>query len=95
VSTHVDKVYKPIAQAPPQLSHCEKRVQSTTISLNDEASTQAFMPALSSGYELLFTCGTLYITTKAPSRFSSTKSNKGAAGVQPWRQGSTTRFVSR
>lgn len=95
ISTHVDKLYKPTAEAPPQFSHCEKKVQSTTISFNDEALAQAFMSALSSGYELLFSRRALYITTKAPSRFKSTKSNKGAAEVQLWRQGNTTRLVSR
>lgn len=48
ISTHVDKLFKPIAPVAPQFSHCEKKVQSTTISFNDEASAQAFMSALSS-----------------------------------------------
>ncbi|MCJ1246094.1 hypothetical protein MMC30_003298 [Trapelia coarctata] len=95
ISTHVDKLYKPTADAPPQFSHCEKKVQSTTIGFNDEASASSFMFALSSGYELLFSRRALYVTTKAPSRFKSMKSNKGAAEVQLWRQGNTTRLVSR
>lgn len=95
ISNHVDKLYKPTAGAPPQFSYCEKKVQPTTISFNDEVSAQSFLSALSSGYELLFSRRALYVTTKAPSRFKSTKSNKGAAEVQLWRQGTTTRLVSR
>ena len=84
VSTHMDKTWKPDPNDRPRFSHCEKRIGNVSIEFQDEGVAQAFMSALSSGYELVFSRRVHYITTRAPSRFRQTKSNKGNAEVQIW-----------
>lgn len=94
ISTHVDKLYKAPAEALPHFSHCERKTGLMTIEFPDE-SAQDLITALATGFQLIFSRRALYITTRAPSRFGSSKSNKGHAEVQLWRKGNITRLVSR
>ena len=93
ISTHVDKLYKP--DEPPHFSHCEKKFNHVPIDFTDEIVSQDFMSSLSTDYRLVFSRRANYINTKAPSLFGSAKNNKGAAEVQLWRKGNSTRLVSR
>lgn len=98
ISTHVDKLWKPEVKDRPQFSHCEKRIGHVSLDFEEEDVAKDFMSSLTSGYELLFSRRADYITTKAPSRFKSTKSNKGNAEVQLWQVGgpkSEKLFVQR
>lgn len=95
ISTHVDKLYKPSPNELPHFSHCEKRVGNTPIDFASEATANAFLSSLSGSWTLLFSRRAHYITTKAPSRFGSTKSNKGNAEVQLWLKGNSVRLLSR
>lgn len=84
ISTHIDRLWKPEPKDRPHFSHCEKRIGNVSIEFQEEDVAQDFMSSLSSGYRLVFSRRAHYITTKAPSRFKSTKSNKGNAEVQIW-----------
>lgn len=95
ISTHVEKLYKPPADEAPHFSHCEKRIGNAPIDFDDEAIAAGFMSSLSGGHTLIFSSRAHYITTKPPSRFSGTKSNKGNAEVQLWSKGNSVRLVSR
>lgn len=95
LSTHVDKLFKPSPDDPPHFSHCDKRVGHTPIDFDDEAIAMQFMSFLSANHELVFSRRAHYITTKAPSRFTGTKSNKGTAEVQLWTKGNGVRLLSR
>ena len=94
VSTHVDKLFPPAPERPPQFSHCEKRVGNVSVEFDDERSCMDFISSLTSGHELLFSRRARSITTKA-SRFGSSKSNKGPAEVQLWRKGNSIHLLSR
>lgn len=85
ISTHVGKLWKPEVKDRPHFSHCEKRIGHVSLDFETETVAQAFMSALTSGYELLFSRRAHSI--KLPSRFRSTKSNKGNAEVQLWQVG--------
>lgn len=93
VSSHVDKLYQP--KATPQFSFCEKRVGNVVVEFDDEANCMAFISSLSSQHTLLFSRRAPHLMTKAPSRFGSSKSNKGNAEVQLWRKGNSIRLLSR
>lgn len=95
VSSHVDKLYKPPVNEPPKFSHCVKKPGLALVEFPDESISLEFMSALSAGHKLIFSRRADYITTKAPSRFGSAKSNKGNAEIQLWRKGNSTRLVSR
>ena len=95
ISTHVDKLYKPPLEDPPHFSHCEKKVGNTPIDFDDETVAMQFMSSLTSAQTLVFSRRVHYITTKAPSRFGGTKSNKGTAEVQLWLKGNSVRLISR
>ena len=95
LSTHVDKLYKPPWNEPPHFSHCEKKVGHTLIDFDDESIAMRFMSSLTSAYSLIFSRRAHYITTKPPSRFTGTKSNKGTAEVQLWLKGNSVRLISR
>ena len=95
ISTHVEKLYKPPVNGHPHFSHCEKKVGNVPIDFDEESISQAFMSSLTLNHELIFSRRAHYITTKAPSRFGSKKSNKGNAEVQLWRKGKSMRLVSR
>lgn len=95
VSTHADKLYKPPADQPPHFSHCEKLVGNASVEFDDESIRMEFLSSLSGGHELIFSRRAHYITTKPPSRFSRSKSNKGPAEVQLWQKGDYIRLVSR
>ena len=84
ISTHVDKLWKPEVKDRPHFKHCEKRIGNVSIEFEEEAVAQSFMSSLTSGYKLLFSRCALHITTKTPSRFKSSKSNKGNSEVQLW-----------
>lgn len=95
VSNHADKLYKPTADEPPHFSHCEKRFGNANVEFEDESFCMTFLSSLSGGHELIFSRRAHYITTKPPSRFGKTKSNKGSAEVQLWQKGNDIRLVSR
>ena len=96
ISTHVDKLYKPPLDEPPQFSHCDKKLGHTTIEFEDEAVAMQFLSSLTSNFTLLFSRRAHSITTKAPSRWGGgTKSNKGPPEVQLWLKGNTVRLISR
>lgn len=95
ISTHVDKLYEAPADSPPHFSHCEKRVGNVPLDFSDEDTAVQFISALTSGHELVFSRRVHFITTKAPSRFKSTKSNKGPAEVQLWQKANSVRLLSR
>lgn len=95
ISTHVDKLYAAPADSLPHFSHCEKRVGNVPLDFSDEDTAVQFMSALTSGHELVFSRRVHFITTKTPSRFKSTKSNKGAAEVQLWQKANSVRLLSR
>ncbi|KAI9723315.1 MAG: hypothetical protein M1812_001198 [Candelaria pacifica] len=95
ISNHAEKLYKPPADNPPAFSHCQKKVGNAPIEFDEESVSQAFMSSLTLGHELVFSRKALWITTKAPSRFGSSKSNKGSAEIQLWRKGNGMRLVSR
>ncbi|KAL8801895.1 MAG: hypothetical protein Q9182_004184 [Xanthomendoza sp. 2 TL-2023] len=87
ISSHVEKLYKPDPGAPPQFSHCEKRLGNTSISFSDEQTTFHFLSALSPTHTLIFSRRALSLATKPPRiKFGSTKSTKGPAQVQLWRR---------
>jgi len=87
ISTHVDKLYKPPPDQLPQFSHCQKKVGNVTLDFDNSEIAQAFMNSLTVGHDLIFSRRAHWITTKPPSRFGITKSNKGTAEVQLWRKG--------
>ncbi|MCJ1465306.1 hypothetical protein MMC07_003923 [Pseudocyphellaria aurata] len=97
ISTHTDKLYKPSVDAPPQFSHCDKRVGNASVEFQDEPNRMAFLSSLTGGYELIFSRRAHYVTTKPPSRFGKGKSNKGQAEVQLWSRkgGNSIRLVTR
>ncbi len=95
ISNFVDKLYKPPPGEPPRFSHCEKRVGNAPLDFDDEATSFGFMSALTGNQELIFSRRALFITTKPPKKFGSTKSNKGTAEVQLWLKGNSVRLVSR
>ena len=95
ISTHVDKLYKPPLDEPPHFSHCSKKIGNAPIEFDDEAVAMQFMSSLTSNFTLLFSRRAHYITTKAPSRWGGTKSNKGTAEVQLWLKGNSVRLISR
>ena len=95
ISTHVDKLYQAPPDHLPHFSHCEKRVGNVLLDFDDESVAQAFMSSLTSGHQLIFSRRVHFITTKAPSRFKSTKSNKGNAEVQLWQKANSVRLLSR
>ncbi|KAL8685858.1 MAG: hypothetical protein Q9218_007501 [Villophora microphyllina] len=89
ISSHVDKLYKAENDQPPQFSHCEKRVGNLSIGFDDEAVSFAFLSALTTGHNLLYSRRAQYVTTKTPRRFSITKSNSRQADIQLWQTKST------
>ena len=96
ISNHVDRHYKPDLGDPlPSFSHCDKKSGNTHVSFNDESAAMQLLSALTSSHTLLFSRRCHYITTKPPSRFGGTKSNKGPAEVQLWQKGGLTRLTSR
>ena len=95
ISTHVDKLYKPPSDQKPHFSHCEKRLNNAPIDFDDKSASEAFISSLTAGHELIFSRRAHSITTRAPSRLKSSKSNKGNAEVQLWRKGNFIRLVSR
>jgi hypothetical protein len=95
LSTHIDKLFKPEKDKQPVFSHCEKKVGHVTVEFDEEEVSQGLMTSLSAHHELVFSRRSLWITTKAPSRFGSTKSNKGYAEIQLWKKGNVMRLVSR
>ena len=93
-SNHYKEMYRPTKT--PVFSHCEKRVNPTTIEFYETNVAIQFISALSPDANLVFIRQALHISTKAPSRLGgSTKSNKGAAEVFVWRQGNSAKVVSR
>lgn len=97
ISTHVDKLYKPPPDEPPQFSHCDKKIGHTVIDFTEESVAAAFMSSLTSDFILIFSRRADYITTKPPPKlpFGSIKSNKGPAEVQLWLKGNSVRLISR
>ncbi|KAG8531403.1 uncharacterized protein KY384_003032 [Bacidia gigantensis] len=97
ISTHVDRLYKPdLGEPVPHFSHCEKKIGNSHLDFDNESAAMRFMSSLTSAHTLIFARRAHYITTKAPSRFStSAKSNKGPPEIQLWLKGSNTRLVSR
>lgn len=96
LSTHTSKLFAPDRAKPPVFSHCEKKVGHVTVDFADEDTSQSFMNSLTNHHELVFSRRSLWITTKAPSRFGSTKkSNKGPSEIQLWKKGNTMRLASR
>lgn len=95
ISTHVDKLYQATPDKPPHFSHCEKRVGNTQLDFDQEPLSQAFISSLTAGHELVFSRRAVYITTKPPSRFRTTKSNKGPSEIQLWRKANSMRLLSR
>jgi len=95
MSTHVNNVFRPEKDKLPVFSHCEKKVGHVTVEFDNEEVSQDFMNSLTSHHELVFSRRSLWITTKAPSRFGSTKSNKGHAEIQLWKKGNVMRLASR
>ncbi|KAI9799927.1 MAG: hypothetical protein M1825_004298 [Sarcosagium campestre] len=95
ISNHTDKLYAPPTDRPPRFSHTEKKVTSQPIQFDDETTSRDFMSSLSLNQQLVFSRRVHYITTKPPSRFGSSKSNKGSAEVQIWRKGTAARLASR
>lgn len=93
VSDHVDKLYRP--KETPQFSFCEKLVGTVVAEFDDESDCMAFMSSLSSQHSLVFSRRVPHLSTKAPSRFGSAKSNKGNAEVQLWRKGNSIRLLAR
>ena len=95
ISSHIERLFKPAANETPQFSHCEKRVGNVLAEFDDESDCMAFMSSLSSQHTLIFSRSAPHLTTKAPPRFGSPKSNKGNAEVQLWRKGNSIRLLSR
>ncbi|KAI9799996.1 MAG: hypothetical protein M1833_003525 [Piccolia ochrophora] len=95
ISNHVDKLYQPPVDSRPCFSHTAKKLTNSPIEFDDEGTSQGFMRSLTLNQELLFSRQVHFISTKAPSRFGSSKSSKGLAEVQLWKRGNTVRLVSR
>ena len=94
ISGHVQEHWKP--ERPAQFSECVKKVNQLTIEFPDDTAIYSFMSALSEQHNLVFACRASHISTKAPARWrGAPKSNKGAAEIQLWRKGNSTRIVAR
>lgn len=97
ISSHVGNLYKPDANKPPKFSHCEKLVGNVSIEFDHVNIGMEFMSSLTRDHKLIFSRRSHFVTTKPPSRFGSTKSNKGPAEVQLWKKldGDGTRLTLR
>ncbi|OJJ31549.1 hypothetical protein ASPWEDRAFT_62678 [Aspergillus wentii DTO 134E9] len=92
ISSHVDKLYR--ADSPVIFSHCEKKVGKMTVEFSHEPILRAFMSALATSYELLFSRNAHLVAAKEKTLFVS-KKWKGGAEVKLWRTGNSVQLASR
>ena len=96
ISTHVGRLSGPnMDTEAPHFSHCERKLNTTSVQFESEASSFSFMSALTSGHELVFS-RRAHSIIKAPGRLlsiGSSKSNKGPPEVQLWRKSSPSSSI--